>query len=127
MGVHLHEHAHSDFLHSHPHDHDAFIKARPSRARDWTLASRLATVAVPFGVAASPDLTILPVALAASAYGGGAVVSVLGMFAGVTMAVFVSLTVRSSGRIPGQEAVVGGPRQHDHLCGAVTIGVVAFI
>jgi hypothetical protein len=57
------------------------------------LARRLAAIAVPFGVAASPDLTILPVALAASAIGGVTVASVLIVFVAVTMATFVGLTV----------------------------------
>jgi len=57
------------------------------------LARRLAAIAVPFGVAASPDLTILPVALAAGAVGGVTVVGVLIVFVAVTMATFVGLTV----------------------------------
>jgi hypothetical protein len=48
---------------------------------------------VPFGIAASPDLTILPVALAASAVSGLMVAGVLVVFAAVTMATFVGLTV----------------------------------
>src|SRR5690348_15733256 len=65
---HNHDHSHDDHHHdaSHHHDHRA-IKEQP-------LLKRLAAVAVPFGVAASPDLTILPVALAASAIGTAAVV-----------------------------------------------------
>ena len=50
-------------------------------------------IAVPFGVAASPDLTILPVAFAASAVGGGAEVSVLSVFAILTIGTFIGLTV----------------------------------
>jgi nickel/cobalt transporter (NicO) family protein len=57
------------------------------------LIKRLAAIAVPFGMAASPDLTILPVALAASAVGTVAVVSVLSVFAIFTIATFISLTV----------------------------------
>jgi len=57
------------------------------------LIKRLAAIAVPFGMAASPDLTILPVALAASAVGMGAVVSVLSVFAVFTIATFIGLTV----------------------------------
>lgn len=56
-------------------------------------AKRLAAIVVPFGIAASPDLTILPVALAASAIGGLTVAGVLVVFAAVTMATFVGLTV----------------------------------
>ncbi|GAC1364715.1 MAG: hypothetical protein NVSMB44_24620 [Ktedonobacteraceae bacterium] len=57
------------------------------------MVKRLAAIAVPFGVAASPDLTILPVALAASAVGTGAIVSVLGTFAVLTIGTFIGLTV----------------------------------
>jgi hypothetical protein len=44
-------------------------------------------------VAASPDLTILPVALAASAMGAPMVGGVLGVFAALTIVTFVGLTV----------------------------------
>jgi hypothetical protein len=53
-------------------------------------------VAVPFGAAASPDLTILPVFLAASAFGGAAAVGSLLAFALVTVATIVGLTVAAS-------------------------------
>ena len=56
---------------------------------------------VPFGAAASPDLTILPVFLAATAAGTGAAVASLIAFAGVTIATIVTLTV---------SATVGGYR-----------------
>jgi len=75
--------------HDHPHEHehdDSLRKKQP-------LIKRLAAIAVPFGMAASPDLTILPVALAASALGTGAVVSVLSVFAVFTIATFISLTM----------------------------------
>jgi threonine/homoserine/homoserine lactone efflux protein len=48
---------------------------------------------VPFGAAASPDLTILPVFLAAAAVGAGTAVGSLIMFATVTIATIVCLTV----------------------------------
>ena len=48
---------------------------------------------VPFGAAASPDLTILPVFLAASAAGVGAAVGSLAVFAAVTIATIVGLTL----------------------------------
>jgi nickel/cobalt exporter len=47
-------------------------------------------------VAASPDLTLLPLALAAAAYGAGTVVLVMGLFAVVTIATFVGLTVAAT-------------------------------
>jgi len=88
------EHGHNHEEHGHSHDehsHDEHTARKETSQR--TLASRLASIAVPFGVAASPDLTILPVALAASAVGGGAVVGVLSVFAILTIGTFVGLTV----------------------------------
>ncbi len=90
--------------------------------------SRLAAIVVPFGVAASPDLTILPVALAASGYGGGAVLSVLAVFAIVTMFVFVGLTLiatRAGYQIKGEWL-----ERHATTVTALVlaaIGVVAFV
>ncbi len=48
---------------------------------------------IPFGAAASPDLTILPVFLAAAAVGTAAAVSALIVFAAATIATIVGLTV----------------------------------
>jgi threonine/homoserine/homoserine lactone efflux protein len=48
---------------------------------------------VPFGAAASPDLTILPVFLAAAAAGAGTAVGSLVAFAAVTIATIVALTL----------------------------------
>ena len=96
-GEHMHQHAHAALIHSHPHSHDAFVENRAKviahRSQQQTLAARLAMIAVPFGVAASPDLTIMPVALAGSAYGSQAVALLLAVFALVTMTTFVGLTV----------------------------------
>ena len=66
------------------------------RGRDQPLLRRFAAIAVPFGAAASPDLTVLPVALAASAIGIGTVVGVLGTFSLVTLSTFVVLTVAAT-------------------------------
>ncbi|MGH2444333.1 MAG: hypothetical protein ACRDFX_14350, partial [Chloroflexota bacterium] len=49
-----------------------------------------------FGAAASPDLTILPIFLAASAVGVGTVIGVLATFSLVTLATFVVLTVSAT-------------------------------
>lgn len=51
---------------------------------------------VPFGAAASPDLTILPVLLAAAAAGAGTAVGSLAAFAVVTVATIVALTVSAT-------------------------------
>lgn len=95
--------------HGHHHDHDehsptAHAATTATIAEDHatdqriagpqqTRAKRIAAIVVPFGIAASPDLTILPVALAASAVSGLTVAGVLVVFAAVTIATFVGLTV----------------------------------
>ena len=91
--AHDHGHAHGEHLHHdnhHRHDH---------RHRS------LLAVMVPFGAAASPDLTILPVFFAATAAGTGAAVASLIAFAAVTIVTIVTLTV---------SATVGGYRIRGH-------------
>ena len=51
---------------------------------------------VPFGAAASPDLTILPVFLAAAALSLAVAIACVIVFAPTTIATFVSLTVLAS-------------------------------
>jgi hypothetical protein len=53
----------------------------------------LGGVMVPFGAAASPDLTILPVFLASAAVGAGTAVGSLAAFAAVTISTIVALTI----------------------------------
>ena len=86
--AHPHSHPHSH-PHPHPHPHHAHDAHGEHRSRMATLAA----VVVPFGAAASPDLTILPVFLAASAAGTGAAIGSLAVFAAVTVATIVGLTV----------------------------------
>jgi nickel/cobalt transporter (NicO) family protein len=74
-----HRHVHHRGEHAHAH--------QPHRA------ARALPFMVSFGVAASPDLTILPVFLAATAAGAGAAVGSLAIFALVTVATFVVLTL----------------------------------
>lgn len=87
------EHDHEDdswenYDHVHPHEHDpGTVPAERSALQ------RFAAIAGPFGAAASPDLTILPVALAASAIGLGVVLGTLVSFTVVTLGTFVGLTV----------------------------------
>jgi nickel/cobalt transporter (NicO) family protein len=88
---HDHEHSHGH-LHEQSDDHENGPTVETA-STEQPLAKRLAAIAVPFGVAASPDLTILPVALAAGAVGSVTVVGVLIVFVAVTMATFVGLTV----------------------------------
>jgi nickel/cobalt transporter (NicO) family protein len=79
---HHHEHDHHD---EHDHDHhDAPDEHRP--------LPRGLGLLIPFGAAASPDLTILPVFLAAAAVGTGAAIGSLIVFTIVTVATFVALT-----------------------------------
>ncbi len=87
-----HEHDHAE-AHSHEHNHEDAHPYEHEQSKEQPLVKRLAAIAVPFGVAASPDLTILPVALAASALGAAAVVSVLSVFALFTIGTFVGLTI----------------------------------
>ncbi len=72
-----HDHAHGD---NHEHDHDG---QRHS----------LLSIMVPFGAAASPDLTILPVFLAATTAGAGAAIGSVVVFGAVTIATIVGLTL----------------------------------
>jgi nickel/cobalt exporter len=73
-----HHHGH-DHHHEHDHDHGA--------------DGGLAAVVVPFGAAASPDLTILPVFLAATTAGVSTAISSLVIFAVVTIGTIVGLTL----------------------------------
>lgn len=88
----------------HKHHHDR-PTAPASRAGEASTASpersagrmrAAAAVMVPFGAAASPDLTILPVFLAATAVGVGASVATLVAFSLVTIVGIVALTVGAS-------------------------------
>jgi nickel/cobalt transporter (NicO) family protein len=72
---------------SHSHAHAVDPHAPSHRLRG------LMAVMVPFGAAASPDLTVLPVFLAAAAVGAGTAVGSLLAFAVVTIATIVGLTL----------------------------------
>ncbi|HZU13380.1 MAG TPA: hypothetical protein VFB58_11120 [Chloroflexota bacterium] len=85
-----HQHSHG-YLHDDTHGHDDH--GTDHLGGGGSLIRRFAAVAVPFGAAASPDLTILPVALAASAIGVGAVIACLASFTAVTLGTFIVLTV----------------------------------
>jgi ABC-type nickel/cobalt efflux system permease component RcnA len=87
---HDHDHAHHrDHAHhhddNHPHDHDQRGGLRG-----------LAALMVPFGAAASPDLTILPVFLAATTAGVATAVSSVVVFAAVTIGTIVGLTLAAA-------------------------------
>ena len=87
---HEHEHEHErDDGHGHGH---AGAHAAPAANRP----SGLAAVMIPFGAAASPDLTILPVFLAATTAGIGIAIGSLLIFAAVTIGTIVGLTVAAT-------------------------------
>jgi hypothetical protein len=96
---HSHGHESSDgYGHSHRHHdhvHAEFSRQGYSSAHthDRDRLRRLAGIMVPFGAAASPDLTILPVFLAAAAVGTGTALGSLITFAAVTIATIVCLTL----------------------------------
>jgi ABC-type nickel/cobalt efflux system permease component RcnA len=78
--------------HSHPpghsHEHpDAHASGSSGRARN------LAAIMIPFGAAASPDLTILPVFVAATTAGVFAAIGSLIVFSMVTVGTIVGLTL----------------------------------
>ncbi len=87
---HDHDHSHSDD-HSGDHDHANGPAGAPAAGKGWA-----ASLAIPFGVAASPDLTILPVFLAASAISLAASITVVVVFSFTTLATFVGLTVAAT-------------------------------
>ena len=124
---HAHNHAEEHDHDQHAHDHET-LQGTKKPASQQTLAGRLAAIAVPFGVAASPDLTILPVALAASAVGGGAIVGVLGVFAALTIVTFIGLTVLAT--LVGYQIKGAWLENNANTITSlvlIAIGVVAFI
>jgi nickel/cobalt transporter (NicO) family protein len=85
------EHGHSHG-HEHGHDHEPDHDGEQPAGR----SSGLAAVMIPFGAAASPDLTILPVFLAAATAGIGIAIGSLLIFAAVTIGTIVGLTVAAT-------------------------------
>jgi hypothetical protein len=90
---HGHDHSHD---HEHEHEHGHEHHHHDDHEHGGGRIRAAVALAVPFGAAASPDLTILPVFLAASALGGATAVGALAVFAGVTMATIVGLTVAAT-------------------------------
>jgi hypothetical protein len=91
-------HSH-DHDHDHPHDHDhgeSHAHDHQAEARTRRRAHGLAAVMVPFGAAASPDLTILPVFLAATTVGVATAVGSVVIFAAVTIGTIVALTLAAA-------------------------------
>jgi nickel/cobalt exporter len=99
--------------HDHDHDHDHFPDDDHDPDHDHAHDQRhhahgaagavpeprgvgLLSLLVPFGAAASPDLTILPVFLAATTAGAATAIGSAVIFAAVTIATFVGLTVAAA-------------------------------
>jgi ABC-type nickel/cobalt efflux system permease component RcnA len=83
---------HAAGAHHHPHAHPAGEVDKRVLAEENRLHG-LAAVMVPFGAAASPDLTILPVFLAAATAGATTAIGSLFIFAAVTIGTIVGLTL----------------------------------
>jgi nickel/cobalt transporter (NicO) family protein len=97
---HTHHHDHGDDgrdgrVHEHGHSTTAVLE-RTERVHDDRTARGLAGLLIPFGAAASPDLTILPVFLAASALGTAAALGCVATFTVATVATIAGLTTASS-------------------------------
>jgi nickel/cobalt exporter len=112
LSGHGHEHGHGS---DHDHDHDGHARHGPgpdpghghghgnghgqSDGHPHAVGGKLSAltaVAVPFGAAASPDLTILPVFLAATTAGIGVAIGSLIIFAAVTVGTIVGLTLAAT-------------------------------
>ena len=87
---HGHGHTHD---HGHDHDHDHGHSHAPAERGG---VRGLAAIMVPFGAAASPDLTILPVFLAATTAGAATAIGSLLIFAAVTIVTIVGLTLAAA-------------------------------
>jgi hypothetical protein len=85
-------HHHPQPTHGHGHGHGHGPATAVASPRPKLLA-----VVLPFGAAASPDLTILPVFLAASALGALAAIGAVLVFALATLGTIVGLTVLAAG------------------------------
>jgi nickel/cobalt transporter (NicO) family protein len=88
-----HEH-HEGQQQDHEHPRDAARGRAHGGRRD---ERSVAAIMVPFGAAASPDLTILPVFLAATTAGVATAIGSLVIFAGVTIVTIVGLTLVAAG------------------------------
>lgn len=118
---HDHDHGHHDD-HDHDHDHDPghrHMRADPDAGRG---VRRLAAIMVPFGAAASPDLTILPVFLAATTAGVATAVGSVLIFGAVTIGTIVGLTL---GAAKGGYQIKG--EWLDRWGNAITAGVLVVI
>ena len=95
-GHHHHAVPGCDHPHGHGHRHPGHTHHRTADEASRRGLAGLAAVMVPFGAAASPDLTILPVFLAAATGGVATAVSSLAVFAAVTIGTIVGLTLAAT-------------------------------
>ncbi len=86
-------HSHDPAGHGHSHDHGDHHRVHAHERRG---IRGLVAVMVPFGAAASPDLTILPVFLAAATAGVATAIGSLVIFAAVTIGTIVGLTLAAT-------------------------------
>lgn len=93
---HGHHHDHDHHHHDHDHDHDDHTHDDPAGEPTPRRLTGLAAVMVPFGAAASPDLTILPVFLAATTAGIATAIGSVVIFAAVTIGTIVGLTLAAA-------------------------------
>jgi nickel/cobalt exporter len=92
---HAHDHDH-DHGHGHGHGHGHEDHEHNVLDHDGGRVNRLAAVMIPFGAAASPDLTILPVFLAATTAGVATAIGSLVVFGAVTIGTIVGLTLAAA-------------------------------
>jgi ABC-type nickel/cobalt efflux system permease component RcnA len=90
---HHHDHDHD---HDHDHHHDLDHHDHHHHGPEHRHRHGLAAVMVPFGAAASPDLTILPVFLAATTAGAATAIGTVVIFAAVTIGTIVGLTLAAA-------------------------------
>jgi FtsH-binding integral membrane protein len=90
-----HDHHHGDDGDHDHHDHGGYGHHHADERAPRQL-NGLAAVMVPFGAAASPDLTILPVFVAATTAGIATAVGSLLIFAAVTIGTIVGLTLAAA-------------------------------
>jgi len=97
VALELSGHGHHQDRHGHEHgDHEHGDQGHEHELYTQHGLRGLAAIMVPFGAAASPDLTILPVFLAASAVGVATAIGALVIFAAVTIGTIVGLTLAAA-------------------------------
>ena len=94
---HHHDHGHGPAHHDHGEHRHGEHDDRHAGERSARGLSGLAAVMVPFGAAASPDLTILPVFLAATAAGLATAIGSVVVFAAATIGTIMGLTLGAAG------------------------------